>query len=365
VTSTIQSTVFSTIVTSDSNVATATSVVYVTSMTTTTINLSKRRAAEVEGPKTISSASLDFPHTTKSVAHKASDLGAPKVTIRSDKRLDVLAEKLERRGLVVERTVTATVTSTVYSTVTSVYTSTISSSHIFYVTSATTSFTTSTSFLKAQTTTTVTSTIFSKATVNGTASGGPGPPLSAGAKAGISIGTILGVAAIAAIMFFLFALWRRSRKENEPPLPSDGNQQVEMPTYYGVPNELAAAGAHHSSQASYSGAGVTPEPVSPTSSNMRSTGQWHSTENFQQPTAYLGYSAHTAPSGYVSRKPVEGQDIRAVSPQVDEGEYPQGVAEIGSTNMGPIQGPSPIEISAVRYNQAYEMPGSHQYRGMR
>jgi hypothetical protein len=115
-----------------SNVATATSVDYATQTVTTTVNVKangKKRTAKVEVTKTVLMTAAE------SVTLKAPDLGPPKVTVGSSRRLNILAEKLARQGLVVERTVTNTIYVTSYSTINSVYTSTISSVQNFYVTS--------------------------------------------------------------------------------------------------------------------------------------------------------------------------------------------------------------------------------------
>jgi hypothetical protein len=195
VTSTIQSTAFSTVESTVSNVATATSVAYVTSIITTTMNVGKKRT--VEFPLTVST------DATEAAAQSPLDMGPPKAVVGSDKKLDILAEKLERRGLAVERAITSTLYTTVYSTVKSVYTSTVSSGQTVYVTSVTTSFVTSISFDNAQTTITVTSTIFSTVTVSssatatatatGSGSGSSLEPLeSLVATAPIPVGSIIG-----------------------------------------------------------------------------------------------------------------------------------------------------------------------------
>jgi hypothetical protein len=335
------------------------------------------------------------------------DSEPPKVYIKTDKRLDGLAEKLAERGLVVERAVTSTVYVTAYATVTSFYTSVVSSGQTAYVTNVVTSVVTSTSFLNAQTTVQVVSTIVVTVTISGTSTivgptitnpnPGPSSPisnipanlggnvtshseLSTGAKAGIGIGAVLGAAAIAALIFFVI-WWRRSKKDQDGttnPGPA-GSNQPDMyvnpaATFYGPAKELAGVGvtsvaAHHTSQPS-TAANTVVEPVSPTSTNanLRNTGQWQQPTEYQQPQqAYQGYPAYAPPPGYgygAPSPPPQGHDPRAASPQSFQGGYPQNVAEMqGQNTMGQAQygnypqHPQPHEMPAHQPNhpiQPYE-----------
>jgi hypothetical protein len=384
-----------------STVATATSTSYVTSTTTTTIKPAAKRTADIAAP-------IAMPVLPTAAAEQAPlDSEPPKVYIKTDKRLDGLAEKLAERGLVVERAVTSTVYVTAYATVTSFYTSVVSSGQTAYVTNVVTSVVTSTSFLNAQTTVQVVSTIVVTVTISGTSTivgptitnpnPGPSSPisnipanlggnvtshseLSTGAKAGIGIGAVLGAAAIAALIFFVI-WWRRSKKDQDGttnPGPA-GSNQPDMyvnpaATFYGPAKELAGVGvtsvaAHHTSQPS-TAANTVVEPVSPTSTNanLRNTGQWQQPTEYQQPQqAYQGYPAYAPPPGYgygAPSPPPQGHDPRAASPQSFQGGYPQNVAEMqGQNTMGQAQygnypqHPQPHEMPAHQPNhpiQPYE-----------
>jgi hypothetical protein len=350
-----------------STVATATSTNYVTSTTTTTIKPAAKRTADIAAPITV-------PVLPTAAAEQAPlDSGPPKVYIKTDKRLNGLAEKLSERGLVVERVVTSTVYVTAYATVTSFYTAVVSSGQTAYVTNVVTNVVTSTSFLNAQTTVQVVSTIVVTVIVSGTNtitttsqnSGSTSPTitnipihvngsftspggLSTGAKAGIGIGAVLGAVAIAALIFFII-WWRRSKKDQDPttnPGPA-GSNQPDMyvdpaATFYGPAKELAGVGvtgvaAHHTSQPS-TAANTVVEPVSPTSANayLRNTGQWQQPTEYQQPQqAYQGYPAHNPPPGYgygAPSPPPQGHDPRAASPQSFQGGYPQNMAEMQGQN---------------------------------
>jgi hypothetical protein len=375
-----------------STVATATSTNYVTSTTTTTIKPAAKRTADIVAPITVPV----IPTAVIEQAHL--DSGPPKVYIKTDKRLDGLAEKLAERGLVVERAVTSTVYITAYATVTSFYTSVMSSGQTAYVTNVVTNVITSTSFLNAQTTVRVVSTILVTVTISGTntiigpttTNPNPGPSspisnipanlggnvtshseLSTGAKAGIGIGAALGAVAIAALIFFII-WWRHSKKDQDGttnPGPA-GSNQPDMyvdpaATFYGPAKELAGVGvtgvaAHHVSQPS-TVANTVVEPVSPTSTNanLRNTGQWQQATEYQQPQqAYQGYPAYTPPPGYgygAPSPPPQGHDPRAASPQSFQGGYPQNMAEMqGQNTMVQVQyGNYP------QHPQAHEMP-AHQ-----
>jgi hypothetical protein len=373
-----------------STVATATAVNYVTSTTTMTITPAAKRNADV-------GASITVPVLRTSAVQSPLDLGPPKVFVKIDKRLDVLAEKLAERGLVVERAVTSTVYETSHATVTSFYTSVVSSAQIVYVTNIVTNIDTSTSFANAQTTVQVISTILEIISISGTSTIGSGTAasasgsrsntpisspvianggLSTGAKAGIGIGAVLGAAAIAALIFFII-WWRRSKKDKDTTNPGPaGSNQTDMyvdpgATFYGPAKELPAVGvarvaAHHVSQPS-TGAN-TVQLVNPTSTNadLRNTGQWEQHTEYQQPQqAYQGYPAYTPPPGYsygASSPPPQGHDPRAASPQSLQHGYPQNMAEMqGHNTMGQGQDgnylpqhPQAHEMSANQPIQPYE-----------
>jgi hypothetical protein len=394
VASTIQSTVDSTTVVTVSNAATATSVGYVTATTTTSIQAggsAHKRTAEIEVLKTVSFASAREP-----VTQEALGLGPPQVIVGSNKKLDVLAEKLARRGLLVERDFTSTLYVTAYSTISSVYTSMISSAQTFYVTSVATNFVTSTRFINAQETVSVTSTIVLTVTVSGsstiatsepntninppnTNNNPPNTGLSTGAKAGIGVGSVVGATAIAALVFFI--LWRRSRKNQDESDPVGVSSiqpelRVDPTTYYDPPKELASVGAagvaaspHGLNRFSNSGVGIpTVEPVSPTSSNMQNAGQWSPPADYQQQhmaqTASQHYPAHTPPPGYAYNHspspPPAAHNPGASIPPGFAGGYPRGVAEMGGPNAV-SQGNHGIPVE--QQEQAHEMPTNWRYGG--
>lgn len=384
VTSTIQSTVISTAVVTVSTVATATSTNFVTSTTTTTIKAAAKRTADFVAPTTVPAI------PTAPVEQVPLDSGPPKVYVKTDKRLNILAEKLAQRGLVVERTITSTVYFTAYATATSFYTSVVSSDQTVYVTNVVTNVVTSTTFLNAQTTIQVVSTIVLIVTISGTstftgsitstaqtfgtitaspAGGGGAGHLSGGAKAGIGIGVALGAAAISALIFIII-WWRRSKKHQDTPNqgPGGSNQPVAYvnPTakFYG-PMELATGvAAHHLSQSTTDV--DKPELGSPTSTstNLWNTTEWQQATGYQQPQpSYQGYPAsNPAPSygyGFPSTSPT-AHDPRATSPQSFQGGYPQNVAEMQGQNA---TGQGQYGNHTQRHPQAHEMPAIRPYEG--
>lgn len=368
-TSTIQSTFISTAVVTVSSVATATSTNYVTSTTTTIVKAAAKRTADFVAPITIPLI------PTAPVEQAPLDSGPPKVYVKTDKRLNVLAEKLAERGLVVERIVTSTFYFTAYATTTSIYTSVVSSDQAVYVTNVVTNFVTSTTFLNAQTTVQVISTIVVTVTISGTstftgsiistihasettttsaAAGGGTAHLSSGAKAGIGIGAVLGAAAISALIIFIL-WWRRSKKyqDTSNPGPAGSNQpvaHVDSTTKFYGPMELAT--------------GVATNHLSSANPNSRNTAEWQQATEYQQPQqTYPSYSASNSPPGYGYGLPSPSptaHDSRATSPQSFQGGYPQNVVEMQGQNTM-VHGK--YGNDTVRHPQSQEMYAIQPYQG--
>lgn len=165
VTHTTTFTVIAVAVTTQSIVNTATSVIFLTSTMTTSIAAGAKRdvAWLVPTATPTTTPSLDSQLTPTVVAAAQPS----RVTLGVDKGFDALAERLENRGVIVERTITKTVSTTISSTIRLFTTITRTSSSTQLVTKFHTSTLISTKFTNVQTTVTVTNTLVAVVTIHG------------------------------------------------------------------------------------------------------------------------------------------------------------------------------------------------------